>query len=175
MNLEGLEMIAVLVVIVLFVKALEQFGLLESYTDGYLQLSVQADGTAAMTTWYCHRTRCNALDLDLPLLSAVHRVMHGLVRCPSRYQCNARAVPMNNARCWCGRGLVLRLPQSGAVHGWYGHGSVPKLLPSGAVHGPVRYQGTLLPRPSAVNWVGAVQAGGTSGALAGNRGGSTQG
>lgn len=29
MNLEGLEMIAVLVVVVLFVKVLEQFGLLE--------------------------------------------------------------------------------------------------------------------------------------------------
>ncbi|KAJ8382888.1 hypothetical protein SKAU_G00036660 [Synaphobranchus kaupii] len=35
MNLEGLEMIAVLVVVVLFVKVLEQFGLLEAnYDDG---------------------------------------------------------------------------------------------------------------------------------------------
>ena len=34
MNLEGLEMIAVLAVIVLFVKVLEQFGLLESGYDG---------------------------------------------------------------------------------------------------------------------------------------------
>lgn len=34
MNLEGLEMIAVLVVVVLFVKVLEQFGLLESGYDG---------------------------------------------------------------------------------------------------------------------------------------------
>lgn len=34
MNLEGLEMIAVLVVVVLFVKVLEQFGLLEAGYDG---------------------------------------------------------------------------------------------------------------------------------------------
>ncbi|KAL4641529.1 Kv channel-interacting protein 4-like isoform X3 [Arapaima gigas] len=34
MNLEGLEMIAVLVVVVLFVKVLEQFGLLETNYDG---------------------------------------------------------------------------------------------------------------------------------------------
>ena len=34
MNLEGLEMIAVLVVVVLFVKVLEQFGLLETGYDG---------------------------------------------------------------------------------------------------------------------------------------------
>lgn len=34
MNLEGLEMIAVLVVVVLFVKALERFGLLEAGYDG---------------------------------------------------------------------------------------------------------------------------------------------
>lgn len=34
MNLEGLEMIAVLVVVVLFVKVLEQFGLLEVGYDG---------------------------------------------------------------------------------------------------------------------------------------------
>lgn len=34
MNLEGLEMIAVLVVVVLFVKVLEQFGLLEASYDG---------------------------------------------------------------------------------------------------------------------------------------------
>lgn len=34
MNLEGLEMIAVLVVIVLFVKVLEQFGLLEATVEG---------------------------------------------------------------------------------------------------------------------------------------------
>ena len=34
MNLEGLEMIAVLVVVVLFVKVLEQFGLLEDDYDG---------------------------------------------------------------------------------------------------------------------------------------------
>lgn len=34
MNLEGLEMIAVLVVVVLFVKVLEQFGLLEAGFDG---------------------------------------------------------------------------------------------------------------------------------------------
>lgn len=34
MNLEGLEMIAVLVVVVVFVKVLEQFGLLEAGYDG---------------------------------------------------------------------------------------------------------------------------------------------
>jgi len=34
MNLEGLEMIAVLVVVVVFVKVLEQFGLLETSFDG---------------------------------------------------------------------------------------------------------------------------------------------
>lgn len=34
MNLEGLEMIAVLVVVVAFVKVLEQFGLLEADYDG---------------------------------------------------------------------------------------------------------------------------------------------
>ncbi|ETE70401.1 hypothetical protein L345_03786, partial [Ophiophagus hannah] len=34
MNLEGLEMIAVLVMIVLFVKALEQFGLIDSGFEG---------------------------------------------------------------------------------------------------------------------------------------------
>ena len=34
MNLEGLEMIAVLVVVVLLVKVLEQFGLLEAGYDG---------------------------------------------------------------------------------------------------------------------------------------------
>lgn len=34
MNLEGLEMIAVLVVVVLFVKVLEQFGLLADSYDG---------------------------------------------------------------------------------------------------------------------------------------------
>lgn len=34
MNLEGLEMIAVLVVVVLFVKVLEQCGLLEAGYDG---------------------------------------------------------------------------------------------------------------------------------------------
>lgn len=34
MNLEGLEMIAVLVVIVVFVKVLEHFGLLETSYDG---------------------------------------------------------------------------------------------------------------------------------------------
>lgn len=34
MNLEGLEMIAVLVVVVIFVKVLEQFGLLEASYDG---------------------------------------------------------------------------------------------------------------------------------------------
>lgn len=34
MNLEGLEMIAVLVVVVLFVKVLEQFGLLADGYDG---------------------------------------------------------------------------------------------------------------------------------------------
>lgn len=34
MNLEGLEMIAVLVVVVLFVKVLERFGLLEAGYDG---------------------------------------------------------------------------------------------------------------------------------------------
>lgn len=34
MNLEGLEMIAVLVVVVAFVKVLEQFGLLEKSYDG---------------------------------------------------------------------------------------------------------------------------------------------
>lgn len=34
MNLEGLEMIAVLVMIVLFVKALEQFGLIDSGLEG---------------------------------------------------------------------------------------------------------------------------------------------
>ncbi|AWO97633.1 Kv channel-interacting protein 4-like protein, partial [Scophthalmus maximus] len=33
MNLEGLEMIAVLVVVVVFVKVLEQFGLLEAGYD----------------------------------------------------------------------------------------------------------------------------------------------
>lgn len=34
MNLEGLEMIAVLVVVVLFVKVLERFGLLADSYDG---------------------------------------------------------------------------------------------------------------------------------------------
>lgn len=34
MNLEGLEMIAVLIVIVLFVKLLEQFGLIEAGVEG---------------------------------------------------------------------------------------------------------------------------------------------
>lgn len=34
MNLEGLEMIAVLVVVVLFVKVLERFGLLATGYDG---------------------------------------------------------------------------------------------------------------------------------------------
>lgn len=34
MNLEGLEMIAVLIVIVLFVKVLEQFGLIEAGLEG---------------------------------------------------------------------------------------------------------------------------------------------
>lgn len=34
MNLEGLEMIAVLIVIVLFVKLLEQFGLIEAGLEG---------------------------------------------------------------------------------------------------------------------------------------------
>lgn len=34
MNLEGLEMIAVLVVVVLFVKVLERFGLLAAGYDG---------------------------------------------------------------------------------------------------------------------------------------------
>lgn len=34
MNLEGLEMIAVLVVVVLFVKVLERFGLLAAIYDG---------------------------------------------------------------------------------------------------------------------------------------------
>lgn len=34
MNLEGLEMIAVLVVVILFVKVMEQFGLLETGYDG---------------------------------------------------------------------------------------------------------------------------------------------
>lgn len=34
MNLEGLEMIAVLIVVVLIVKVLEQFGLLEAGYDG---------------------------------------------------------------------------------------------------------------------------------------------
>ncbi len=34
MNLEGLEMIAVLVVVVLFVKVLERFGLLAASYDG---------------------------------------------------------------------------------------------------------------------------------------------
>ncbi|XP_074397909.1 Kv channel-interacting protein 4 isoform X2 [Zonotrichia albicollis] len=36
MNLEGLEMIAVLIVIVLFVKVLEQFGLIEAGLEGFL-------------------------------------------------------------------------------------------------------------------------------------------
>ncbi|XP_033015423.1 Kv channel-interacting protein 4 isoform X5 [Lacerta agilis] len=36
MNLEGLEMIAVLVMIVLFVKVLEQFGLIDSGVEGFL-------------------------------------------------------------------------------------------------------------------------------------------
>lgn len=49
MNLEGLEMIAVLVVVVLFVKVLEQFGLLESGYDG--------KGTAkSFLSW--HSTTC---------------------------------------------------------------------------------------------------------------------
>lgn len=34
MNLEGLEMIAVLIMIVLFVKLLEQFGLIDSGLEG---------------------------------------------------------------------------------------------------------------------------------------------
>lgn len=34
MNLEGLEMIAVLIMIVLFVKVLEQFGLIDSGLEG---------------------------------------------------------------------------------------------------------------------------------------------
>lgn len=34
MNLEGLEMIAVLIVIVLFVKLLEQFGFIEAGVEG---------------------------------------------------------------------------------------------------------------------------------------------
>lgn len=34
MNLEGLEMIAVLIMIVLFVKVLEQFGLIEAGLEG---------------------------------------------------------------------------------------------------------------------------------------------
>ena len=34
MNLEGLELIAVLIVIVLFVKILEQFGLIEAGLEG---------------------------------------------------------------------------------------------------------------------------------------------
>ncbi|TSL34586.1 hypothetical protein Baya_6799 [Bagarius yarrelli] len=38
MNLEGLEMIAVLVVVVLFVKVLEQFGLLEASYDEYVYI-----------------------------------------------------------------------------------------------------------------------------------------
>ncbi len=37
MNLEGLEMIAVLVVVVAFVKVLEQFGLLEPSYDGKIR------------------------------------------------------------------------------------------------------------------------------------------
>lgn len=37
MNLEGLEMIAVLVVVVVFVKVLEQFGLLEAGYDGKIK------------------------------------------------------------------------------------------------------------------------------------------
>lgn len=37
MNLEGLEMIAVLVVVVLLVKVLEQFGLLEAGNDGKIE------------------------------------------------------------------------------------------------------------------------------------------
>lgn len=49
MNLEGLEMIAVLVVVVLFVKVLEQFGLLESGYDG--------KGTAK-SFLSCHSTTC---------------------------------------------------------------------------------------------------------------------
>lgn len=43
MNLEGLEMIAVLVVLVLFVKVLEQFGLFEP-------VSLEGNGCG----WCCH-------------------------------------------------------------------------------------------------------------------------
>ncbi|CAB1449512.1 unnamed protein product [Pleuronectes platessa] len=62
MNLEGLEMIAVLVVVVLFVKVLEQFGLLEDDYDGKetaeLGTSFSPTGCKFKSKWFIGCLSC---------------------------------------------------------------------------------------------------------------------
>lgn len=53
MNLEGLEMIAVLVVVVLFVKVLEQFGLLEASYDGKQEMHLELIVTVDYVVFCC--------------------------------------------------------------------------------------------------------------------------
>lgn len=61
MNLEGLEMIAVLVVVVLFVKVLERFGLLEAGYDGKKK--------AKSFFFFCFRCFISSLCSEQPLVA----------------------------------------------------------------------------------------------------------
>lgn len=61
MNLEGLEMIAVLVVVVLFVKVLEQFGLLESGYDGKGTAKSFLSWNSTTCCWKFVKAECSLL------------------------------------------------------------------------------------------------------------------